>query len=577
MAFKLRSKIFLALLISLMAAGLSYYFVLQPWVAQQSRARVQEDLKAALNLALQIANAHQGDNWQELAENLSGISGCRVSIISAGGQVLADSMLRQNDFARAENHGARSEIAEALNVGFGLSQRHSSSLETSMIYVAKPLKNHQAVLRLALPAKSAEFTGLPWPGLLLAGVLLVALAFALAHWLAKGQGRFFNEVENSLRSLKDGVCAFPWRAGRYEANAWHLGRALEETAIEVKGTIDALSQDAMRLRSILQGLAEPVFSVDADGKISRANQAALKLLGTKALGQGVGVSIRSAGLISALGQASVEKKPVREEIRTQGGQIWQAVCSPLPGPDSAAAEVVVILHNITQMQKLSAMRRDFVANFSHELRTPLAVIKGAQETLSSLHASEEDSRRFLEAIARQVARLQNLLDDLLELAHLESPEWQDKDQERIGLKRLLQGAMLAIDVAAAAARVDIVCETPRQGLTVFGQYNTLERALINLLDNAVKYSAPGGQVCLRAWAENNKVLIEVRDNGPGIGPEHLERIFERFYRVDKSRGQESTGLGLSIVRHALKLHGGEVLVQSKLNQGSTFTMVLPEA
>lgn len=570
---KLYSRIFICILISLLLAGALFYWALSSWVWRQNQNRVEEHLKAALNLSLEIAGQHQDDDWQTLAEQISRLCGYRVSFISAQGQVLGDSNLSREDFARLEDHGSRLEVSQALNAGFGLSQRHSSSLGENYIYVARPLNQQQAVLRLAAPLKSVQLSGMPWFRLAVAIIGGLMVMLFMAWWLARRYTRPFREIMRSLPAMAEGRFSFAWRGHKTDPAFQSLGRELEQTAAIISSQLAQLQQNAARMQNLLQGIAQPVILLNP--LVALANPAAQKIFGHDLLGKQPYQFIRSVELLAAISKAIATREVVKCEAKLPGGQIWEAICSPIEANEQneKQEEMIVILHDITQAKKLELMRKDFVANLSHEMRTPLAVIQGAYETLSNMPDQQPDQTRFLDSIGRQVKRLQSLMNDLLQLAHLESEQWQQVEKRFISVPALVSQAFDSISERARELGVKLQLVQPVVKAHVYGHFNTLEQVLLNLLDNALKYN--NGQVLLRTSLRDNKVVIEVEDNGPGMESEHLPRIFERFYRVDASRPQGSTGLGLAIVRHGVMLHQGQVRVESSLNQGSRFIVSLP--
>jgi two-component system phosphate regulon sensor histidine kinase PhoR len=574
MITSLRGRIFLCILIAAAMASTCIYFILNQWILEYNQQQAQIQLKIALSLGEKIARAYSGDDWQHLAQELNRASGYRVSFISDQGQVLADTILKPEDFARQENHEQRIEITTALQAGFGGSIRYSSSLGEDRIYAAQPLSGRAIVLRLSAPLKSTQTFNFPWSGLLLPAAAALLLISVMSHGLAAVYDRPLREIVEALPALENGVCAFYWRIAAHDPGINKLGQVMEQTAHAIRNKFYMLNQDAMRLQSLLHSMVEPVFSINQEYRINLCNRAAEQLLGQDIIGQSPAAVIRSAELLAVLNQAANNKQPVINEIKLPGDQIWQAVCSPLPGADKLA-EIVVVLHNITQVKKLETMRRDFVANFSHELRTPLAVIRGAQETLSDGLREDNEQKRFLDSIGRQAARLQNLTDDLLQLTRLESPQWHIFPKQRVAIHELLHEARLAVEDKGKTSQVAITVDIQESGLSIQGEYRTLEQAVINLLDNAIKYSPVGGQVVLRAYTAQTDLCIEVQDSGPGIAPEHQERVFERFYQIDKNRSSGGSGLGLAIARHAALLHGGQIKLHSQLNHGSTFTLILP--
>jgi two-component system phosphate regulon sensor histidine kinase PhoR len=244
------------------------------------------------------------------------------------------------------------------------------------------------------------------------------------------------------------------------------------------------------------------------------------------------------------------------------------------GPQAGA---VAVMHDVSERRRTEQMRRDFVANTSHELRTPLAAIRGAAETLrDGALNSPEHAQGFLEMILRQSLRLERLGQDLLTLASLESAEVAAR-KEAVLLAGVASAALATAKPLAEQRGIQIAAQLPSQPLTVEADARQLELALLNLMDNAIKYNSPGGKVALALTRSGEEAVLSVTDTGPGIPAEHLPRIFERFYRVDKNRSREQggTGLGLAIVKHVAQAHGGRVEVKSRVGQGSQFSLILP--
>jgi two-component system phosphate regulon sensor histidine kinase PhoR len=257
-------------------------------------------------------------------------------------------------------------------------------------------------------------------------------------------------------------------------------------------------------------------------------------------------------------------------IRAQG--------TVLRGPDDEVLGYLVVLNDVTHLRKLERIRSDFVANVSHELRTPITTIKGFAETLQEDGlVDREESLRYLSLIARESQRLEALVEDLLSLARIEHEgERREVLFGRGTLAPVIRRAADARAEAAEQAGVSIRVDCPEE-LEATLNPQLLEQALINLIDNAVKFSRPGGSVVVSGGRRDGEIVVEVRDRGPGIAPEHLSRLFERFYRVDKARSRSlgGTGLGLAIVKHIAMAHGGRVAVESRPGKGSTFSILLP--
>jgi two-component system phosphate regulon sensor histidine kinase PhoR len=331
-------------------------------------------------------------------------------------------------------------------------------------------------------------------------------------------------------------------------------------------------------------MVEGVVAVDADERILRLNEAAARFFGVEVLaaqGRRIQEVVRRAELQRFVSRALESRNPVEGDIvlHNERGEVYlQAHGSVLRDSHGQNIGALVVLNDVTRLRRLESIRRDFVANVSHELKTPITAIKGFVETmLDGALDHKEDARRFLDIILRQSERLHAIIEDLLALSRIE----QESESGGIplqegGVKSVLGAAVQSCEVGAAGKDVDIDLICP-EDLRARISAPLLEQAVVNLIDNAVKYSNPGGRVLLQGLQQDDLVLIRVQDWGVGISREHLPRLFERFYRVDKarSRKQGGTGLGLAIVKHIVQAHGGRVDVSSVPGQGSVFTLRLP--
>ncbi len=357
-----------------------------------------------------------------------------------------------------------------------------------------------------------------------------------------------------------------------------LSRALNRLAETAETQFAAVRSERDHLQSILASMSEGVLVVGPDGRVSSANPAFRRLFDLA--GEVAGRPLLELSRQPELGRV------VADTLRQggpQSGQIEQQVperrtlllaSAALSGGERGA---VVVARDTTELTRVADMRRDFVANVSHELKTPLAAIRGYAETLRDGALQEQETAlRFTERLLWQCRRLQALLDDLLTLSRLEGAGQAVAEREPVDLSALAQRAVETLAAAAREKRVRLaIDEQPLPRIP--GDADGLERLLVNLLDNAIKYNRPGGEVLLRLAPAGGEVVIAVSDTGIGIPPEALGRIFERFYRVDKGRAREEggTGLGLAIVKHLAQSHGGHVEVESRMGRGTTFRVFLP--
>jgi two-component system phosphate regulon sensor histidine kinase PhoR len=518
-----------------------------------------------------------------LADLLGNRLNLRVTLITPDGKVTGDSSVDLADLPALENHADRPEIRTAMEKGWGWSRRYSSTLEYDLIYVARLLGQPDRpllVLRLAMPLADMasdldKIRRLILWASLLGGILSLGVAFLVAHQIF----RPVNDLTKTALSISSGD--LNRRLRRYpDHEIGDLGRAFDRMADHLQEEIEAVTRARDRLEAILRGMVEGVLVTDADGRVTQANLALREMLAPNVnpLGRKPSEIFRNADLIEAFQVVSSGSHHANLEFRTLGKnpKTLEVELAALPGEGSRSG-VVAVFHDITERKHVEEMRRDFVANVSHELRTPLAAIRGAVETL--LDGALDDkkfNRKFTEVIERHVRRLEDQVMDLLELARLESGEVPPQF-EKISAKSLAESALAAVRELASSREVELSGEIPDPAPALKGDRRQLEQAIINLLDNAVKYTEPGGKVVLSVESEGPEVRLSVADNGIGIPTEHQNRIFERFYRVDKDRSREmgGTGLGLAIVKHVVQSHGGRVELESFPGRGTTFRLILP--
>lgn len=403
--------------------------------------------------------------------------------------------------------------------------------------------------------------------------LSVSLVVFIASLQNRNYQRSLKDIEGTLGSMAKGDLG--QRAPiNIEGDLADISREINRTRENTAARFKSLQTEKSRLESLYHAMEEGVISIDADGRIIQSNESAQKLLCVPpdAIGKFVWDVMREDNIVGSVKKTLEDK--VSEQIEAYFNQKDLSIFVN-PIPDKAG--VVLVAHDVTDSKRYESLRKEFVANVSHELRTPLTFIKGYVETLREGGANDPiKTREFLETINKHVIQLTNLVEDLLELSKLESGSDILKYRSvNIGelISRIAESFKTAFDQKKQQLCIDI-----EQGLTAIqADPDLLERAISNLLSNANKYTPDGGKIKIEAREGPNFVEIVVSDNGIGIPSEDLPRIFERFYRVDKSRSREmgGTGLGLAIVKHIVQLHNGTIEASSKLGEGSTFTIKLP--
>jgi two-component system phosphate regulon sensor histidine kinase PhoR len=513
------------------------------------------------------------------ALQLAADTGIRVTIIRQDGVVLADSSVDPERIGGMENHRGRPEVQAALARGRGLDVRRSATTGHTYVYVARTLSGPRGellVLRLAEPlAELAALRGRLATAMALAGVAAAIAILFTSLWLDR---RLFNPLARLIAGAQDLAVG---RASRVavpdEDELAALAVALNRLAATAAEQFAAVSKERDRLREILASMSEGVLVVDPHGRALMVNPTFHRLFGLTGdfTGRPVLELIRHPGLARVIDDTLRLGEPQSAQIEYPAAErrTLLVASAALSGGERGA---VVAARDATEITRVADMRRDFVANVSHELKTPLAAIRGYAETLRDGALDEPaTARRFTERILDQCRRLQELLDDLLTLSRLEGLA-SSLDLEPVDLGALVRRGVELLAPAAREKGVEVDVETvPLPPL--LGDPDGLERLLLNLLGNAIKYNRPGGRVAVRLTRTDGEALLEVSDTGIGIPADSLPRIFERFYRVDKGRAREEggTGLGLAIVKHVAQAHGGQVDVESRFGHGATFRVRLP--
>ena len=477
----------------------------------------------------------------------------RITWIGTDGSVLYDSASEAGDM---ENHFQREEVKKALAEGYGDSSRYSSTLTERYLYSAKRLSDG-TVLRISVTQNSLLVLTL---GMLQPICIIFAVAVILSIVLAS---RLSKKIVKPLNDLN---LDEPLNNEGYEELNPLLHR-IDMQQRQIRNQKSQLKQKQNEFETLTKGMAEGIVLLDSKGFILSINPAAESLLQTDFAATGKNIlSINRSPELSALLDAA-ESGSHAEKIMVLNGGTYQVSANPVTEGNKIPG-VVLLMLDITEKENAEQMRREFTANVSHELKTPLQTISGYAELLSNGIVKAEDVPRFSAQIYTESKRMIRLVEDIIKLSHLDEGA-DDMKRESTDLF-VLAGAVIE-SLASEAEKADIKIELRGESAVIYGIPQLLESIVYNLCDNAIKYNRKGGTVCVTVKNEENNVVLSVADTGIGIPTEDKERIFERFYRVDKSRSKEigGTGLGLSIVKHAARLHGADITVDSTLGKGTT--------
>ena len=496
-------------------------------------------------------------------------AGARATIIDSQGKVWADS---EANPASMENHAQRSEFVAALKGNVGTDTRRSRTVGVPFLYVAAPVAG--GAVRLAYPLSDVEaaLAGVR-RHLLLGSLLAFVVALVISGIAAQSTARRLHRIVQ----FADRIAAGDLAARIEEPSGDEIGQvatSLDKTARRLEESFAALQTSQHQLETLLNSMQDAVIAVSADDRVQWANQTMHKLVPQRTRKNAPLVeTVRDPDFLTAVRGASEARKVFTARAASiVPGRTFDVTAAPMPGGGAVA-----VLRDLTETERIEKTRRDFIANVSHELRTPLTSIQGYTETLLDSAPDNNHSREFLDIIRKSALRMSRLTEDLLTLARVESGE-QRFDIQPSTPADLLQEAVQSFREIARAQDIELKVED-RASAQVGADPEAIHQVFSNLVDNALKYAQSGGRIILGARPVAEGVEFYVQDFGPGIPSEHLPRLFERFYRVDKARSRESggTGLGLAIAKHIVLAHGGTIRARSELNHGSTFLFTLPLA
>ena len=591
MKLSLPSKWFLGLAILLGDLLLVVYvairLTLPPYLVRQIEADLTRDaivVRDVFESQLQTRNPSLAD-INRLSHDLAKETGLRVTVIAHDGTVIGESDKPDSDINTIQNHLYRPEVQQALHEGVGSAMRHSRTIGVDLLYVAVPVRNDNRVgtVRVAMPlVKIHHTTARVLHTVGVASVMVGLAAIPVLYWLSRRVTRPIVQMREVSGRMARGD--FSEKApARVSGELGELAAALNAMSSQLEARIRELSEEKADLSAILAGMTEGVLVARPDGRIRLTNQALQRQFGVseEAVGKTVLEAFRNVPLQELVGEVIQHGDVAARELTflTPNERAYELSATRLQDRHGAVTGVIVVFHDITRMRQFENTRREFVANVSHELRTPLSIIKGYVETLLDNQPPDaQTTRQFLQTIERHSRRLEALIADLLSISALESQQAR-LNFEPVSMRAAAQSVLDELARQAQERSVTVSVKIRDQLPTVRADAQRLHQVLFNLLDNAIKYTHAGGHVTVGATEKDGVIETVVADDGPGIAPEHLPHVFERFYRVDKARSRElgGTGLGLSIVKHIVQSHGGRVWAESQTERGSAFYFTLPRA
>jgi two-component system phosphate regulon sensor histidine kinase PhoR len=576
-----------ALLILLVMLGLGVYLSTVVRQAYIERLDAQLSQAAALvgDAVTPALKANAGVGSLDAASSYyAGLLGMRVTIIAPDGTVLGES---EQPSSQLENHLTRPEVAQALARGKGSSVRLSATLNLPMLYLAETVKSGGQTLgiaRVALPLQQVNTSISRLQGLIMgtsaaAALLSILVAVLVAERITLPLRELTETVEKMSDSSLKGGRLTSALIPRYSDEVGQLTGAFNSLAIQLQSQIDDLQAERDKLAAVLQEMTDGVLIVDPKGKVQMLNAAAENMFGLSletAVGHSVAEAMRHYQIVDMWQRCRDTGEAQSAMLEVIDKKLYlQVVATPLGRAHSGS--ILLLFQNLTRLRQLETVRRDFVSNISHELRTPLASLKALTETLQDGALDDPPAaRRFLERIETEVDAMSLMVAELLELSRIESGRVPLK-LEATSPMNILSLAVDRLRLQAERAGLNLTLECPADLPLVLADQNRLVQVTVNLLHNAIKFTPDGGQILVKAQAEDNRVIFSIKDTGIGIPAADLPRIFERFYKADRGRATGGTGLGLSIARHLVEAHGGKIWVESIEGRGSTFYFSIPLA
>ena len=505
--------------------------------------------------------------------------------MASSGVVLADSEIPDNGVSQMNNHADRPEVVEAIKNGVGYGVRRSATLNRSLLYVALRVPDHAAdgrygVVRLSvfLDQVDALIAELRRELFVASGLGLIA-ALGLSYLLSLLTLRPIRELQEVVGDIASGQLdrRLGWQTGDERAE---IAGAINRLARTMRESIDNARREKLRLEAVLSSMVEGVIVVDNQGKVLLVNPRGREMLSVWGdyEGRSIPEVVRSPEIDEALREAKSSEGIVVRELSVQADklQVLLMHASGFPG-EGPRAGTVAVFHDVSELRRVDHIRRDFIANASHELRTPLTSIRGFADTLANSEIPKDDVGQYLEVIVRNAQRMSDLIDDLLTLSRIESGSEQ-VELSHVDARRVVERVIADFGPRFRKASIEVSVHADAT-TECLADRDALEQVFSNLLSNAARYSNPGSRVDVTLQVIGEALEIRVADTGIGIPADDLERIFERFYRVDASRSRAlgSTGLGLAIVKHLTRSMGSEILVESELGKGTTFRFTLRTA
>ncbi|EKD28432.1 MAG: hypothetical protein ACD_79C00301G0002 [uncultured bacterium] len=575
---------FLTIIVALILSGTWYFSrAFENFFSSYTKTMLAEKALLIENEIKTLITSGEMAQIDNLCKDVGKKTSVRLTIILPDGKIIGDS---NYDITKMDNHLKRPEVQESLVKGFGSSVRFSQTLKKDIMYFAMPLKSENVLsgfIRTAIPLDLIVQTqNIIRFRFYIAGFLLCIIGAVISIYLSRKISQPIEIIKETAANLAKGNLKHRLFIGDSEELS-SLADSMNEMAMQLEEKFSEIQANKNELEAVLSSMQEAVIAFDNNEKILKLNLSAMKLLNVNfsARNKTLQEVIRNSNFERFVKKILTDEKPLEEEIIFRNDE--NELCLQIHGTiikdiTDKKIGVVAVFNDITRLKKLETVRKDFVANVSHELKTPVTSIKGYVETLlNSPPENPDEYKKFLEIIYKQSDRLNLIIEDLLYLSRIEQDAEKDKIYFEIeDINKIIDTACETIKSKAMEKNISIT-RTGDEKIPVKINASLMVQAMTNLLDNAVKYSEYNTSVTIETLNNKSEIQISVIDNGMGISGEHLPRLFERFYRIDKSRSRKmgGTGLGLAIVKHIVEAHGGKVLVESCIGKGSRFTICIP--
>ncbi|WP_271398491.1 two-component system histidine kinase PnpS [Salinicoccus roseus] len=583
--FRIASAFFILILVLIFILGFFLAALLKNAYTDMTRNHLVENAEMVTQLIVASESYGEREQLQELIQNFEQPIQMRFTVVDTEGVVLADS---ENDPAEMNNHFNRPEIQDVLeqDEAFGESIRYSTTQDFNMMYVALPLVSEGETVGAVRTSLSLgvidDAMNRLWFSLSIALGLMFLIAAIASTMLARSITRPIDSIMNVTSRLRKNDYSSRVNT-EAKGEIGDLSQSINALAASLQRQMKEIEENEQQLTSIISNMVSGVMLVNQDGKVELLNSAMERFL-SQHKGNLIGQPYEKVGERFALSphiHAVFEtNEKVHEEVHSYYPQerIMDAHLAPYYGQGWQQRGVIVVLHDITEIRRLEKMRSDFVANVSHELKTPVTSVRGFSETLMSGEVTDEETtKQFLKIIHDESQRLDRLIRDLLNLSKIERQK-MPLNLETLNMTALVHEVSVTLQGAIEEKRTRLVLPDPSKDVYLQGDEDRLRQIILNLVGNGINYTAEGGTVTVSLKENVEKVRLIIKDDGIGIPEESLPRIFERFYRVDRARSRHSggTGLGLAIVKHLIESHHGEIEVESREGEGTTFTVILPK-